>query len=55
MRPQVVIIATLLLNATLFAVNLTVALLSGSRAVLSQAIYTITDLVGSAFLLWGHF
>src|SRR5580658_1228094 len=53
MRPQVVIIATLLLNATLFAVNLTVALLSGSRAVLSQAIYTITDLVGSAFLLWG--
>jgi cation diffusion facilitator family transporter len=53
MRPQVVIIATLLLNATLVAVNLTVALLSGSRAVLSQAIYTITDLVGSAFLLWG--
>jgi cation diffusion facilitator family transporter len=53
MRPQVVIIATLLLNATLFAVNLVVALLSGSRAVLSQAIYTITDLVGSAFLLWG--
>ncbi|MCI4342984.1 MAG: cation diffusion facilitator family transporter [Thermoplasmata archaeon] len=53
MRPQVIIIATLLLNASLFAVNLTVALLSGSRAVLSQAIYTITDLVGSAFLLWG--
>jgi cation diffusion facilitator family transporter len=53
MRPQVVIIATLLLNASLFAVNLIVALQSGSRAVLSQAIYTITDLVGSAFLLWG--
>jgi cation diffusion facilitator family transporter len=53
MRPQVVIIATLLLNASLFAVNLSVALLSGSRAVLSQAIYTVTDLVGSAFLLWG--
>jgi cation diffusion facilitator family transporter len=53
MRPQVVIVATLLLNASLFAVNLVVALLSGSRAVLSQAIYTITDLVGSAFLLWG--
>ncbi|MCI4365630.1 MAG: cation diffusion facilitator family transporter [Thermoplasmata archaeon] len=53
MRPQVIIIATLLLNASLFAVNLAVALLSGSRAVLSQAIYTVTDLVGSAFLLWG--
>jgi cation diffusion facilitator family transporter len=53
MRPQVVIVATLLLNASLFAVNLAVALLSGSRAVLSQAIYTVTDLVGSAFLLWG--
>jgi cation diffusion facilitator family transporter len=53
MRPQVVIVATLLLNATLFAFNLTVALLSGSRAVLSQAIYTITDLVGATLLLWG--
>jgi cation diffusion facilitator family transporter len=53
MRPQVVIVATLLLNASLFVVNLVVALLSGSRAVLSQAIYTVTDLVGSAFLLWG--
>ncbi len=53
MRPQVVIVATLLLNASLFSINLVVALLSGSRAVLSQAIYTVTDLVGSAFLLWG--
>ena len=53
MRPQVVVGATIALNATLFAVNLLVAELSGSRAVLSQAIFTITDLVGSAFLLWG--
>jgi len=53
MRPQVVIIATLLLNATLFAINLAAAVTTGSRAVLSQAIYTVTDLVGSAFLLWG--
>jgi cation diffusion facilitator family transporter len=53
MRPQVIIIATLLLNATLFGVNWEAAVLSGSRAVLSQAIYTITDLVGAAFLLWG--
>lgn len=53
MRPQVIIVATLLLSATLFAVNLVVAIASGSRAVLAQAIYTITDLVGSGLLLWG--
>ena len=53
MRPQVIIVATLLLNATLFAVNLVVAVASGSRAVLAQAIFTLTDLVGSGLLLWG--
>jgi len=53
MRTQVVIIATLLLNGALFAFNLLVAISSGSRAVLAQAIYAITDLVGSALLLWG--
>lgn len=53
MRPQVIIVATLLLNATLFVVNLSVALESGSRAVLSQAIYTVTDLIGSGLLLAG--
>jgi len=53
MRPQVVIAATLFLNLTLFVVNLYVAILSGSRTVLSQAIFTATDLAGSGFLLWG--
>lgn len=53
MRSQVVIIATLLLNGALFALNLDVAISSGSRAVLAQAIYSITDLVGAALLLWG--
>jgi cation diffusion facilitator family transporter len=53
MRPQVIIVATLLLNATLFVVNLLVAIASGSRAVLAQAIFTVTDLVGSGLLLWG--
>ena len=53
MRPQVIIIATLVLNAGLFVANLAVALLSGSRTVLAQAIYTVTDLAGSALLLWG--
>ena len=46
MRSQVVIVATLVLNGALFALNLDVALLSGSRAVLAQAIYSVTDLVG---------
>ncbi len=53
MRPQVVLGATLVLNGALFAVNLWIAILSGSRTVLSEAILTITDLVGSALLLWG--
>jgi len=53
MRSQVVIVATLVLNGALFAFNLDVALLSGSRAVLAQAIYSVTDLMGAALLLWG--
>lgn len=54
MRPQVIIWATLALNAALFGVNLAVAVLSGSRAVLSQAIYTLTDLVGGVVLMAGY-
>jgi cation diffusion facilitator family transporter len=53
MRPQVVLTSTLLLNATLFAANLWIALLSGSRTILAEAILTATDLTGSALLLWG--
>ena len=53
MRAQVIIVATLLHNARLVVANLTVAILSGSRTVLAQAIYTVTDLAGSALLLWG--
>ena len=53
MRSQVVIVATLILNGALFALNLYAAILSGSRAVLAQAIYSVTDLVGAALLLWG--
>jgi cation diffusion facilitator family transporter len=53
MRTQVVIVATLILNALLFVANFVIADLSGSRTVLAQAIYTVTDLVGSALLLWG--
>ena len=53
MRSQVIVIATLVLNAALFALNLDVAFSSGSRAVLAQAIYSVTDLIGAALLLWG--
>ena len=53
MRPQVILAATLFLNASLFALNFYVALASGSRVVLAEAIYAITDLTGSGLLLWG--
>ncbi|HEY1198921.1 MAG TPA: cation diffusion facilitator family transporter [Thermoplasmata archaeon] len=53
MRSQVIILATLLLNGALFALNLDVAVMSGSRAVLAQAIYSVTDLLGAVLLLWG--
>jgi cation diffusion facilitator family transporter len=53
MRPQVVLTTTVLLNAVLFVANLWIALLSGSRTILAEAILTATDLVGSALLLWG--
>lgn len=53
MRPQVIIGATVALSAVLFVVNLAVALKGGSHAVLSQAIYTVTDLIGGTLILWG--
>ncbi len=55
MRSQVIIWATLALNAVLFTVNAAVALESDSHAVLSQAVYTVTDLVGGLFLVWGSY
>lgn len=53
MRTQIVLLTTLFLNIILFGLNLVVALVSGSRTVLSQAILAATDLVGSALLLGG--
>ncbi len=54
MRPRVIVIATLILSGVLFLVNLFVAVLSGSRTVFSQAIYSITDLVGGGLIFWGY-
>lgn len=53
MRPQFLIYATLVLSTGVFVVNLFVAILSDSHAVFSQALYTITDVVGGLLILWG--
>jgi cation diffusion facilitator family transporter len=53
MRTQVIVWATVGLNAVLFLLNISVALVSGSAAVLSQAVYALADLVGSLLLMWG--
>lgn len=53
MRSQVVISATLFLDVALFAVNLTVAVAGGSRAVLSQAVYALSDVFAGAMVMWG--
>ncbi len=46
--------ATLLLDGIFFVLNLSVAISGGSRAVLSQAVYTVTDLIGAVMILLGH-
>ncbi|HEV2520482.1 MAG TPA: cation diffusion facilitator family transporter [Thermoplasmata archaeon] len=53
MRSQVIVGATLLVDAGLFVALLAVGLVSGSRAVLSQAVYVIADLIGTGLLSWG--
>jgi cation diffusion facilitator family transporter len=53
MRPQLVISATLILDVVLFAFNLVVALSGGSRAVLSQAVYALSDVFAGAMVMWG--
>ena len=54
MRTQLVIWATIALNAALFGANLFVAQISQSHSVLSQAVYSLTDLLGGVLLLWGQ-
>jgi cation diffusion facilitator family transporter len=53
MRQGFLLVASIVLDAGLFAVNLLVAFSGGSRAVLSQAIFNVADLVGLAMLAWG--
>lgn len=53
MRRSLILSVAIVLDAGLFLLNLTVAQADGSRAVLSQAVFNIADLVGSAMLAWG--
>ncbi|MHB8352579.1 MAG: cation diffusion facilitator family transporter [Thermoplasmata archaeon] len=53
MRRSLILSVAILLDAGLFVLNLVVAHSDGSRAVLSQAVFNIADLVGSGMLAWG--
>lgn len=53
MRQGFVLSASIVLDAALFGLNLFVALLGGSRVVLSQAVFAGADLVGLVMLGWG--
>jgi cation diffusion facilitator family transporter len=53
MRSQVIVGATLAVDAALFFALLAVGIVSGSRAVLSQAIYVVSDFIGAGLLSWG--
>ena len=55
MRSEVVIWATIALDAVLSLVNFVVAERSASHAVLSQAVYSLADLLGGFLLLLGTF
>jgi cation diffusion facilitator family transporter len=52
-RTRSVIVATLALDSAFFIANFIVFYYGGSRAVLSQALYTITDLVAGIMIYWG--
>jgi cation diffusion facilitator family transporter len=53
MRSQLIVQATLALDSVLFVVDLIVGLVSGSRAVESQAIYIVADLIGGILIVLG--
>ncbi|MCI4338262.1 MAG: cation transporter, partial [Thermoplasmata archaeon] len=53
MRPRYVYTATVVIDLLLVGLNGFVALVGGSRIVLSEAVFSAADLLGSAMLLWG--
>jgi cation diffusion facilitator family transporter len=54
MRTGLVLWVSLLLGGVLFVLNFTVAIAGGSRDVLSQAVFSIADVIGSGMLMWGY-
>jgi cation diffusion facilitator family transporter len=52
-RTRSVIAATLSLDTAFFIANFLVFYFGGSRAVLSQALYTITDVIAGVMIYWG--
>ncbi|HEV2449628.1 MAG TPA: cation diffusion facilitator family transporter [Thermoplasmata archaeon] len=53
MRPRYIYTATVVLNLLLVGVNGAVAYLGQSRIVLSEAVFSLADLLGGVMLLWG--
>lgn len=53
MRTKRVVVVTMGISAVFFSLNLVAFAASGSRAVLSQALYAITDIVSGLMIYWG--
>ncbi|MCI4346597.1 MAG: cation diffusion facilitator family transporter [Thermoplasmata archaeon] len=53
MRPRFLFTATAISDIVLVALNGAVAYFGGSRIVLSEAVFSAADLLGSAMLIWG--
>ena len=53
MRTRRVVLLTTIISSTFFIANLLAFLYSGSKAVLSQSLYAVTDIVGGLMIYWG--
>ena len=53
MRTRRVVLLTTIVSAIFFSLNLLAFTYSGSKAVLSQALYAVTDIVGGLMIYWG--
>jgi cation diffusion facilitator family transporter len=54
MRSGFILSSAIVLDAVLFVLNLVVALAGNSRAVYSQAVFNVADLIGLGMLSWGY-
>ncbi|MCL4323918.1 MAG: cation diffusion facilitator family transporter [Candidatus Thermoplasmatota archaeon] len=53
MRTRRVVILTTTISTLFFSLNLIAFAVSGSKAVLSQALYAVTDILGGLMIYWG--